>query len=114
MVTGLVVNRRAAFIANKGRLIYYEITDRWSQATPLFWGLVIWVRFEVRLAARGLTKDYIMEISLEHLAVPSMTVTKLIRALLGHRTRRQLFAVAHLGPYAGRRIFSLIRDLVYR
>ena len=42
-----------------------------------------------------------------------MTVTKLIRALLDHRTRCQLFAVTHLGPYAGRRIFSVIRDLVY-
>ena len=93
-----------------------KITNRWSQATLLFWDLVIWVsvRFGARLAARGLTKDCIIEISLDHLAVPSMTVTKLIRALLDHRTRCQLFAVTHLGPYAGRRIFLVIRDLVFR
>ena len=38
--------------------------------------------------SRGLTKDCIIEVSLVDLAVPNTNVTKLIRALLDHRTRR--------------------------
>lgn len=55
---------------------------------------------EYLLVRRGLTKDCIIEISLDDMAVPSTSVTILIRALLDHRTRRPPFVIAHFDTHA--------------